>query len=154
MSNRLTQRHTPKAGGQLTSHEMMAASSESGAFSDFSRTFQTESLRARDRGSASRHLGLRPPSNRIQSDPANSVLAILSATALLEVALPWIVIWLSDAFLFDIPAWSVWPLLCVSPALGLLAVVVRFAWAACATHLSRPLATKSKRRVFAMLRHH
>lgn len=84
---------------------------------------------------------------------ANTALAILSATAFLEVILPWIVIWLSNAFLFDIPTWLVWPLLFVPPTLGLLTIFVRFAWAACVTHLPRSVAAKSKRGIFAILRH-
>ena len=153
MSNMLARRYARIAGGQRINYEMMATSSKSDPALDVSWRFRTEILRAGSRGSALRHLAQRLSSSSTENHMANTALAILSATAFLEVILPWIVIWLSNAFLFDIPTWLVWPLLFVPPTLGLLTIFVRFAWVACVTHLPRSVAAKSKRGIFAILRH-
>ena len=41
-------------------------------------------------------------------DELSPTITILVAGLILEVALPWAVMWLSDVFCFDIPGWSLW----------------------------------------------
>jgi apolipoprotein N-acyltransferase len=55
----------------------------------------------------------------------------VSATALIlffgvagELIIPWLVIWLSDAFVFDVPAWLTWLSFAGPLAIGLLAILV------------------------------
>jgi hypothetical protein len=62
------------------------------------------------------------------SAAASPVVAILSAGLAAEIVLPWVAIWVSDALFLDIPAWSLWLLFGVAPALSLLALLVRWVW--------------------------
>ena len=66
----------------------------------------------------------RPPVDRAQEQQAGAVTAILGVGLALEALVPWAMIWLSDAFVFDVPAWSRWvvfgaPLVLSIVALGL-----------------------------------
>ena len=38
---------------------------------------------------------------------SDSTIAFLSVFLTIQAALPWILLWLADVFVFDIPAWSV-----------------------------------------------
>jgi hypothetical protein len=66
----------------------------------------------------------KPATDRGRSGPAAAVVLIFCVGLALEVALPWAVIWLSDVFLFDIPAWSRWLVFAAPMALSVLALLV------------------------------
>jgi hypothetical protein len=83
----------------------------------------------------------RASSNVVGGDLANPIVVILCVGLVAEIILPWAAIWLSDALFFDIPAWSLWLLFGVSPAFSLVAILMHWAWMACAKHLSGPSAT-------------
>jgi hypothetical protein len=57
-------------------------------------------------------------------EPIDPVVVILCIGLAAELILPWAVIWLSDVFVFDIPAWLPWLVFGVPAALSLLAVLV------------------------------
>ncbi|HEY1931704.1 MAG TPA: hypothetical protein VGG99_06825 [Acetobacteraceae bacterium] len=40
--------------------------------------------------------------------------------------MPWAIIWLSDALVFDVPAWSLWLIFGVPAALAFLAVLIEW----------------------------
>jgi hypothetical protein len=57
-----------------------------------------------------------------------SPIMVICCTGLMaELILPWVVIWLSDMFFFDIPGWSLWRLFSGPPALSLAAVLIHLA---------------------------
>ena len=62
---------------------------------------------------------------RIGSVPPVIVTLLVGLTA--GVILPWVVFWLSDVMVFDIPAWSLWLIFGVSPALTFLAALIQYA---------------------------
>jgi hypothetical protein len=66
----------------------------------------------------------KPAMNRARGGPAGAVMLILCAGLALEAILPWAVIWLSDMFVFDTPAWSRWLVFAVPPALSVLALAL------------------------------
>jgi hypothetical protein len=57
----------------------------------------------------------------------NPIIVIFCAGLMAEFILPWAVIWFSDIFFFDIPAWSLWLLFGSSPAISLLAMLIHWA---------------------------
>jgi hypothetical protein len=61
---------------------------------------------------------------RARRGPAGAVMLILSAGLALEAILPWVVLWLSDVFFFDTPAWSRWLVFGVPPVLCVLALLL------------------------------
>ena len=69
----------------------------------------------------------KPAMDRVRAEPAGVVMLILCAGLAIEAILPWVVIWLSDVFLFDIPAWSCWLVFGAPPALGVLALGLYYA---------------------------
>jgi hypothetical protein len=60
-------------------------------------------------------------------EPIDPAFVILSIGLAAELALPWAVIWLSDIFFFDIPAWSRWVVFGVPAALSVLATLIYWA---------------------------
>ena len=56
--------------------------------------------------------------------PVDPIVVTLVTGLAVEVVLPWAVIWLSNMLYFDVPAWSLWLIFGVPPALTLLAVLV------------------------------
>jgi hypothetical protein len=65
-------------------------------------------------------------SYRATQEPTDLVIVVLSAGLAAAVILPWAVIWLSDIFFFDVPAWSPWVLFGGPPALSLLAMLIHW----------------------------
>jgi hypothetical protein len=61
---------------------------------------------------------------RARGEPVDPLIVILCAGLVTEMILPWIVIWLSDIFVFDIPIWSEWLAFGLPPVLSLLAVLI------------------------------
>jgi hypothetical protein len=57
------------------------------------------------------------------SAPTSPAVLILGAGAVAEFVLPWALIGLSDLFLFDTPAWSVWTAFASPPAITLAALL-------------------------------
>lgn len=57
----------------------------------------------------------------------SSMTVILGAGMIAELVLPWALIGLSDLFLFDTPAWSVWAVFVTPPMITLVAVLTRLA---------------------------
>jgi hypothetical protein len=62
------------------------------------------------------------------------VILILSTGLFGGFVLPWLVLWLSDLFLFDVPGWSQWLAFVGPPAIGLLLVLIRWAARALSEH--------------------
>ncbi len=54
--------------------------------------------------------------------PRLSIFAILSINVVIDGLLPWALIWLSNAFLFDLPAWSAEALLAASLTVSTLII--------------------------------
>jgi len=80
-------------------------------------------MRAQRRSAASIPASRQKPTlDQVWGGPAGAVMVILCAGLALEAILPWAVIWLSDVFLFDIPAWSYWLVFSVPPLLSVLAL--------------------------------
>ncbi len=50
------------------------------------------------------------------------ILAILTAAIVSEILLPWLLIGMSNEYLFDIPAWALWLIFAGPPALATLAI--------------------------------
>jgi hypothetical protein len=84
--------------------------------------------------------------DRVRAEPAGVVMSILCAGLAIEAILPWVVIWLSDVFLFDIPAWSFWLVFGAPPALGVLALGLYYAVVAGSRQLSPASITAGGRR--------
>jgi hypothetical protein len=57
---------------------------------------------------------------------ADPIIGTLLAGLAAVVVVPWAVIWLSDALVFDIPAWSLWLVFGVPVALTFLAVLIQW----------------------------
>ncbi len=53
-----------------------------------------------------------------------SVGAILAVAVTAEVVLPWVLIEISNLFVFDIPSWSLWAIYAGPPLVAAVAVVV------------------------------
>ena len=66
-----------------------------------------------------------PREDQAPRDAAFPMIATLLIGLVAEVALPWAVIWLSDALVFDVPAWSLWLIFGTSPVLTFLAVLIQ-----------------------------
>lgn len=60
------------------------------------------------------------------SAAADPILVTLLAGLVAEMAVPWAIIWLSDALVFDVPAWSLWLIFGVPAALAFLAVLIEW----------------------------
>jgi hypothetical protein len=60
-------------------------------------------------------------------EQTNPIIVIFCAGLMAEFILPWAIIWFSDIFFFDIPAWSLWLLFGSPPALSLLAMLIHWA---------------------------
>jgi hypothetical protein len=60
-------------------------------------------------------------------DSTNPFFVVFCIGLMAEFMLPWAVIWLSNIFFFDIPAWSLWLLFGGPPALSLLAMLIHWA---------------------------
>jgi len=65
--------------------------------------------------------------DRAQRGPADPVTVILMAGLVAEVIVPWVAIGLSDWLVFDMPAWSLWLVFGVPPALIVPAALIRWA---------------------------
>ena len=63
---------------------------------------------------------------RAAQEATDLVVVILFTGLVAEVILPWAVIWLSDMFFFDVPAWSQWVIFGGPVALSLLAALIRW----------------------------
>jgi hypothetical protein len=74
---------------------------------------------------------------RPRSGAIDPVIVILLTGLAAEMILPWVVLWLSDVFFFDIPAWSQWLVFGFSPALTVLAVLTHWALRTRRTQASR-----------------
>ena len=61
---------------------------------------------------------------RAAQEATDLVVVILFTGLVAEVILPWAVIWLSDMFFFDVPAWSQWVIFGGPAALSLLATLI------------------------------
>jgi hypothetical protein len=61
---------------------------------------------------------------RAAQEATDLVVVILFTGLVAEVILPWAVIWLSDMFFFDVPAWSQWVIFGGPAVLSLLAMPV------------------------------
>jgi hypothetical protein len=61
-------------------------------------------------------------------EPIDPAIVILGIGLVAEIALPWAVIWLSDIFFFDIPAWSRWVVFGAPAALSVLATLIYWAF--------------------------
>jgi hypothetical protein len=61
---------------------------------------------------------------REAQEPTDPVTVILFTGLVAEVILPWAVIWLSDMFFFDVPAWSQWVIFGGPAVLSLLPMLV------------------------------
>ena len=81
----------------------------------------------------------RGPVYRARRGPAGAVMLILLAGLALEAILPWVVLWLSDVFFFDTPAWSRWLVFGVPPALSVLVVLLYRALGASHERLSHAI---------------
>jgi hypothetical protein len=58
---------------------------------------------------------------------SSDALTVIVATGLAAAAIvPWAVIWVSDLFFFDVPAWSQWVIFGGPVALSLLAALIRW----------------------------
>jgi hypothetical protein len=66
-----------------------------------------------------------PRRSRARRGAADPIIVTLLAGLAAEVVGPWAVIWLSDALVFDIPAWSLGLVFGVPAALTILAVVIQ-----------------------------
>ena len=60
-------------------------------------------------------------------EQTNRIIVIFCAGLMAEFILPWAVIWFSDIFFFDIPAWSLWLLFGSPLALSFLAMLIHWA---------------------------
>ena len=83
--------------------------------------------------------------NPARPQPINPIVVIGAIGLAAEVILPWALIWLSDTFFFDIPAWSQWVVFGGPPALSLLAAVVYRAsrtWSLMALHVGNEVSPK------------
>jgi hypothetical protein len=70
---------------------------------------------------------LGPREYRALLGPVNPMIVTLLAGLTASVVLPWAVFWLSDVLGFDIPAWSLWLIFGVPPALTFLAAMIQCA---------------------------
>lgn len=61
----------------------------------------------------------------MSSTLTNPIVPILGAGLVAEFVLPWTLIGLSDMFLFDTPAWSLWAVFGGPPAITLVAILTR-----------------------------
>jgi hypothetical protein len=64
------------------------------------------------------------PVERVRGGPAGVVILIFCVGLALEATLPWAMIWLSDLFVFDTPAWSRWLVFGAPVVLSVLALVL------------------------------
>jgi hypothetical protein len=60
-------------------------------------------------------------------DRTNLIFVVFCTGLTAEFILPWAAIWLSNIFLFDIPAWSLWLLFGGPTALSLLVMLTHWA---------------------------
>jgi hypothetical protein len=67
---------------------------------------------------------IRDPGRELRQRPMSLVALILFFGVAGEVIVPWLVIWLSDVFVFDIPAWATWAMFGGPLVVGLLAAMV------------------------------
>ena len=63
-------------------------------------------------------------SDRAAQQPTDPITVIVSTGLAVAVILPWAVIWVSDLFFFDVPAWSQWVIFGGPAALSLLATLI------------------------------
>jgi hypothetical protein len=83
---------------------------------------------------------------RAAPEPIDPTTVILFTGLVAEVIVPWAVIWLSDLFFFDVPAWSQSIIFGGPPALGLLAMLIHLDLRRWSKQLLRaPVCTRSKR---------
>jgi hypothetical protein len=84
-----------------------------------------------------RQAGHQQVTYRARGRPIDPVIVILLAGLAAEIILPWAVLWLSDVFFFDIPAWSQWLVFGFPPALTVLAMLMQWALRTRSTQASR-----------------
>ncbi len=87
-----------------------------------------------------------PATDRARGGP-NGVLVLIFCVGLaLEATLPWAMIWLSDEFVFDTPAWSSWLVFALPAVLTVLALVLYEILRAGSRQLSpAPISTRQRR---------
>jgi len=66
----------------------------------------------------------RPLRDNPRQQPPSVATLILFFGVAGELVIPWLVIWLSDIFVFDVPAWLAWLSFAGPLAIGLLATLV------------------------------
>lgn len=66
----------------------------------------------------------RPAADSVRSGSARAVILVFCVGLALEATLPWVMIWLSDLFVFDTPDWSRWLVFGAPAVLSVLALVV------------------------------
>ena len=57
-------------------------------------------------------------------EPTDPIIVIVATGLAAAVIVPWAVIWFSDLFFFDVPAWSQWVIFGGPAALSLLATLI------------------------------
>lgn len=67
-----------------------------------------------------------PPMHQAPGGATDPIVVTLLAGLAAEAVVPWAVIWLSDALVFNVPAWSLWLVFGVPAALTLLAVLIQW----------------------------
>ena len=88
----------------------------------------------------------KPAMDRAVGGSASVVMLILCAGVALGAVLPWAMIWLSDVFVFDTPAWLRWLVFGAPPALSLLGLVLYQALGAASRQLWPASVTTRQRR--------
>ncbi|HTB46000.1 MAG TPA: hypothetical protein VK741_20435 [Acetobacteraceae bacterium] len=66
----------------------------------------------------------KPAKDRARGRPDGVVVLIFCIGLALEATLPWAMIWLSDEFVFDTPAWSSWLVFALPAVLTVLVLVL------------------------------
>ena len=87
----------------------------------------------------------KPAMDRARGEPAGVAALILCVGLALEAILPWAMIWLSDVFVFNTPAWSRWLVFGAPPVLSILALVLYQALGAGSRQL-RPASITTRQR--------
>jgi hypothetical protein len=64
------------------------------------------------------------PNEVFENYPVSPLALIFFIGLFAESLLPWVMIWLSDTFSFDLPPWSRWPLFAGPPVLCLLGMLI------------------------------
>jgi hypothetical protein len=115
-------------GTNTSTHGMRHLSVSSDATSTkFRQPVNVGATKRREWDSAVRRTVRAPVTSHARREPFRPLLFVLSVGVLAEVAVPWLVIWLSDTLLFDTPAWMLWLVFGAPAGLTLMAVLAYFA---------------------------